>query len=154
MDGDPNGAAAAVREALEAGADPFSVVEEGLSRGMDRVGEKFEAKEFFLPELFMAAEAVQAAVELLKPYLSRERRPTKARVIVGTVEGDFHDIGKNLVIASLEAAGYMVRDLGVDVSAERFARAAADWEADVVAVFDAAAEYAGIQVKRQGLPDL
>jgi len=96
------------------------ILNDGLMPGMDVVGKKFKANEFYIPEVLIAARAMHAAMEVIKPLLSESDTNTKGKVIIGTVQGDLHDIGKNLVGMMLEGGGYTVIDLGVDVSPERF----------------------------------
>jgi 5-methyltetrahydrofolate--homocysteine methyltransferase len=98
------------------------------------VGEKFSSGELFVPEMLMAAQAMKAGLEILKPLLSSGQAHAKGTVVIGTVKGDLHDIGKNLVAMMLEGAGFEVVDLGVDVASEKFVQAAAERKADVVAL--------------------
>ena len=120
--GDREAAAALAAEAVAAGLDPAEVVERGYVPGIQKVGELWEQGEYFLPELISSAEAMKAAMAVLEPEF--ERRHTGARmggkVVIGTVEGDIHDIGKNLVASMLQAGGFEVFDLGADVKLERF----------------------------------
>ncbi len=106
---------AAVKEALSQGTDPLSLVE-ALREGMSVVGERFESKEYFLPDLIMAGEIFKQSVALIEPYLAGSNNVSKGTVVVGTVQGDIHDIGKNLVVTMLRCNGYEVHDLGVDVA--------------------------------------
>ena len=109
-----------VTQALEEGVSPESILNEGLLSGMSEVGEKFSKNEVFVPEVLIAARAMNAGTAILKPYLSAEGIQPKGKVCIGTVEGDLHDIGKNLVKMMLEGKGIEVIDLGTDVSAEKF----------------------------------
>ncbi|MFZ3106292.1 MAG: corrinoid protein [Candidatus Hydromicrobium sp.] len=102
------------------GVPPAEILNDGLVPGMDVVGKKFKANEFYLPEVLLAARAMKAAMEVIKPLLSESGAETKGRIIIGTVKGDIHDIGKNLVGMMLEGGGYTVIDLGADVPAEKF----------------------------------
>jgi len=120
------------REMLEKGISPHDVIEKGLMEGMNLVGDKFEKREYFLPDLLVAAEAVKRATEVLKPFLKGERG--RGTVVIGTVSGDIHDLGKNLVASTLEASGFTVVDLGVDVPPERFVNAAKEENANIVAI--------------------
>jgi len=97
------------------------ILNDGLMPGMDVVGKKFKANEFYIPEVLIAARAMHAAMDVIKPLLSESDTNTKGKVIIGTVQGDLHDIGKNLVGMMLEGGGYTVIDLGVDISPEKFA---------------------------------
>jgi len=120
------------QDILKKGASPHDVIEKGLMEGMNLVGDKFENREYFLPDLLVAAEAVKRATEILKPHLKGERG--RGTVVIGTVSGDIHDLGKNLVASTLEASGFRVMDLGVDVPAERFVNAAKEEKAEIVAI--------------------
>ena len=113
-----------VTQALEEGISPDSILNEGLLSGMNEVGEKFRKNEVFVPEVLIAARAMNAGTAILKPHLSAEGIKPKGKVCIGTVEGDLHDIGKNLVKMMLEGKGIEVVDLGTDVSAEKFVNTA------------------------------
>jgi 5-methyltetrahydrofolate--homocysteine methyltransferase len=117
---------------LEKGVSAHDVIEKGLMEGMNLVGDMFERRDYFLPDLLVAAEAVKRATEIIKPFLKGERG--RGTVVIGTVSGDIHDLGKNLVASTLEASGFTVVDLGVDVSPERFVNAAKKKNADIVAI--------------------
>jgi len=121
--GDADAAVAAARAALDAGAEPIRVVSEGLGPAMTTVGRLFEEGDCFVPELLMAARANKAVFQILRPLLSQTGVEPLGRVVLGTVKGDMHDIGKNLVAALLEGGGFEVIDLGVDVPAGRFVAA-------------------------------
>jgi len=107
------------QEALEAGIPPERIINEGLTAGMKVVGEKFAAKEYFIPDMLASAEAVGAAMDILKPHLEGSGTPTKGKFAIVTVKGDIHDIGKNIVAILLKGAGYQVEDLGIDVPTEK-----------------------------------
>ncbi len=109
-----------VRDALAAQTPPLDILNNGLLAGMARVGEQFRLREIFLPDVLMAARAMYAGLDLLKPLLARDGVPTAGRIVLGSVKGDLHDIGKNLVAIMLEGAGFEVIDLGHDVPPERF----------------------------------
>ncbi len=102
-------------EALAQGIGSQDIIKLGLSEGMDIVGRKFEAKEYYLPDMLASAKAVGAVMEILEPYLSESSIKAKGNIIMATVKGDFHDIGKNIVSILLRGAGYMVKDLGNDI---------------------------------------
>ena len=123
---------ALTREALEAGLAPKEILDRGLIAGMNVVGEKFRLHEIFLPDVLMAARAMYAGMDVLKPLLISESIPTLGKVVIGTVQGDLHDIGKNLVGVMLRGAGFDVIDLGNDVPAERFVAAAQESGARVI----------------------
>ena len=114
---------AAVQEALDAGCDPTAILNEGMIAAMDSVGAKFKAGEIFVPEMLVAARAMKKGVEVLKPHLSSGAATGLGKIIIGTVAGDLHDIGKNLVAMMIESAGFEVIDLGVDVAPEKFIEA-------------------------------
>ena len=105
---------------LDENVSPVEILNEGLVPGMDVVGRKFKANEMYIPEVLIAARAMHAAMDILKPLLTETGAPTKGTVILGTVQGDLHDIGKNLVGMMLEGAGFTVVDVGIDVPAEKF----------------------------------
>jgi len=110
-----------LQRALDAGCDPDLIMKDGLIAAMSVVGEKYSSGEFFLPQMMMGARAMSTALEVLKPHLVSEvANRKKIKALIGTVAGDFHDIGKNIVKMMLEGAGYEVVDLGVDVSPEAF----------------------------------
>ncbi|OGD28483.1 MAG: cobalamin-binding protein [Candidatus Aminicenantes bacterium RBG_13_63_10] len=120
------GADELARRALEAGAAPEEVMRRGLVAGMERVGRLFRDGEFFLPDVLMSARAMTAALEHLKPHFLSGRVRHKGKVVMGTVTGDIHDIGKKVVSLFLQGAGWEVVDLGVDVPAEKFLAAVAE----------------------------
>lgn len=127
-------AEALARQALEAGLDPLEVITKGFTPGMTVVGDGFARGELFLPELVMAGEAMKAAIKVLEPELARRgtRREILGRVVLGTVQGDIHEIGKSLVGTLLSANGFQVFDLGVDVAPQRFVEEARSVDADIV----------------------
>ena len=110
----------AVQEALDEGCDPVAILNEGMIDAMGVVGEKFKNNEIFVPEMLVAARAMKKGVEVLKPHLASGTAGAAGKLIIGTVAGDLHDIGKNLVAMMLESAGFEVIDLGVDVPIEKF----------------------------------
>ncbi|MEM4474588.1 MAG: corrinoid protein [Candidatus Bathyarchaeia archaeon] len=120
------------QEIVEKNLDPIKAIEEGLVKGAREVGEKFDRLEIFLAELMMAAEAMQAALNVLLPKIPKEKIPRKGVVVSGTVKGDIHDIGKNILVALLRANGFEVYDLGVDVPASKFIEEAERVGADII----------------------
>ena len=132
--GDPDKARELANEALRSGIEPLAAIEQGLKPGMDTVGEGFATGKLFIPELVLSAEAMKAAIVILEPELVRrkQQRQLLGKVVIGTVQGDIHDIGKTLVATMLAANGFEIRDLGADVSPERFADAVREVNADVV----------------------
>ena len=127
-------AVAKTQAELDAGTDIQTILNDGLISAMDEVGERFSAGELFVPEMLMAAQAMKAGLELLKPHLGEGGGQSKGTVVIGTVKGDLHDIGKNLVAMMMEGAGFEVVDLGVDVESEAFVKQAAAKGADVIAL--------------------
>ena len=115
-----------VQEAIDEGIDPAVILNEGMIGAMAVVGEKFKNNEIFVPEMLIAARAMKKGVEVLKPHLSSDNAQSAGKVIIGTVVGDLHDIGKNLVTMMIEGAGFEVIDLGVDVPPEKFIEALKD----------------------------
>ena len=107
-----------VKEALAQNIDVKSIINEGLTKGMNEVGEKFEAGEYFIPDMLASAEAVGAAMEMLGPHLAKSGIKSKGKILIATVKGDLHDIGKNIVSILLRGAGYTVNDLGNDVDTQ------------------------------------
>jgi 5-methyltetrahydrofolate--homocysteine methyltransferase len=120
IEGEVQAAVAAAREALDAGVEPLELVGEAIGPAMAEVGRLFEEGDYFVPELLMAARATKEIFAILRPLLAQGGAEPMARVVLGTVQGDLHDIGKNLVAAMLEGGGFEVTDLGVDVSPEAF----------------------------------
>lgn len=122
-----------VQQALEEGLSAAEILTDGLLPGMDRIGVKFRANEIFVPEVLVAARAMNAGAQLLKPLLAEEGSVSKGKMVLGTVNGDLHDIGKNLVKMMVEGKGLEVIDLGVDVAPEAFIQAAVEQNADIIA---------------------
>ena len=123
-----------VREALEEGCSPIDILNEGMIHAMVVVGQKFESGQIFVPEMLVAAKAMERGVEVLRPRMTDSREGTIGKMAIGTVYGDLHDIGKNLVIMMIESIGYEVVDLGIDVSIETFLRAADDPEVTLIGI--------------------
>lgn len=121
-----------VPQALEEGIPAQEILQDGLLAGMDVVGRKFKANEIFVPEVLVAARAMNVGAELLKPYLSEAGVEPKGKVVLGTVKGDLHDIGKNLVRMMLEGKGLTVIDLGVDVPPEKFIESAIENDCKII----------------------
>jgi 5-methyltetrahydrofolate--homocysteine methyltransferase len=130
--GDDEALATLASQALAAGVSPSSVLDQGLIAGMNVVGEQFRRREIFLPDVLLAARAMYAGLDVLRPHLAKEGVPTKGKVVLGSVRGDLHDIGKNLVAIMLRGAGFEVIDLGHDVHAEAFVDAAVGAGAPVI----------------------
>jgi len=119
-------------EALKEGVSPQDIVGSGLQTGMRIVGDKFSAGDFFVPEMLLAARAVARAMEVLQPHISSTDMPTLGRVVIGTVFGDIHDIGKNIVTAFLRGAGFEVLDLGINIPAISFIEAVKEHKPDIL----------------------
>ena len=123
-----------VHNALEAGIPATDILETGLIAGMAVVGRRFRDNEIFVPEVLVSARAMKAGLALLDPVLAREGLPSAGTVLIGTVKGDIHDIGKNLVATMLRGAGFKIVDLGINVTPERFCEEARATAADVIAL--------------------
>lgn len=123
-----------MQSALEIGISPLIILQEGMIAAMSEVGRLFEAGEYYIPEMLVAARAMQAGLGVLKPYLIDAHVEPIGRVAIGTVEGDLHDIGKNLVAMMLEGAGFEIQDLGTDVSPAKFVQAAQNAGVDIIAL--------------------
>lgn len=134
LTGDAKSARALTEEALKESIDPKELLDGTLVPAMDEVGRLFEANEYFVPELLISARAMKGALELIKPLLAEKGAEPAGRVAIGTVKGDLHDIGKNLVAAMLEGGGFDVVDLGVDVSPDAFVTAAKEKGATLIAL--------------------
>ena len=134
VDGDADAAEAAAEAAIEAGIPPLAAIDEGFMPGMKEVGAGFAAGDLFLPDMMLAARAMQRALGILEPELKKAaiERTVAGRVVIGTVAGDIHEIGKNLVGMLLSTSGFEVHDLGVNVAPERFVEAVREHDADIV----------------------
>lgn len=131
-DGDAPGVVDSTQSALDAGLPAMRILNEGLLAGMDRVGRDFRDGELFIPEVIVSARAMHAGLELLKPLLAARSDDASHKIVIGTVQGDLHDIGKKLVGIMMQGAGFVVIDLGHDVSPDRFVQAVRDHEPDLV----------------------
>ncbi len=132
LNGDAKKARAATEAAIAAGDQPMALIQESMVPAMDEVGRLFESEEYFVPELLLAGRAMKVALELLKPLLAASGQKMAVRVVIGTVKGDLHDIGKNIVASMLEGSGFEVIDLGTDVSPENFVTAVVERKPHVV----------------------
>lgn len=132
LDGNAAGAQAGVKAALAEGLSADTILRQGLIAAMDEVGRLFEENEYFVPEMLVSARAMQSGLTLLKPYLAESGASSSGKVVIGTVKGDLHDIGKNLVAMMLEGAGFEVVDLGTDVSPDKFVKAVVEHKPQVV----------------------
>jgi corrinoid protein of di/trimethylamine methyltransferase len=134
VNGNHKAAKEVTQAALAEGVDPQLLVNDIMIPAMNEVGKLYEAGDYFVPELLIAARAMKASLELIRPLLIEKGAEPVGRVVIGTVKGDLHDIGKNLVSAMLEGAGFVVTDLGVDVAPEKFVSAARENNASLVAL--------------------
>ncbi len=136
IDGDAPTAATLAQQVLDDGVAPLDAIDNGLVPGLSLVGEQFAEGELFLPDMMLAARAMQKAMDVLEPELQRmaTQRSVVGRVVIGTVKGDIHEIGKNLVGMMLSTSGFEVHDLGVDVAPDRFVEAAKEHNADIIGV--------------------
>jgi methylmalonyl-CoA mutase cobalamin-binding domain/chain len=134
LNGDSKGAVSLTKQLIAANASPMELVSDCMIPAMDEVGRRFECEDYFVPELLLAGRAMKGALELLRPLLAASGAQPVARVVIGTVAGDLHDIGKNLVASMLEGGGFEVHDLGANVSPETFVGAIRTHKADIVAL--------------------
>ncbi len=134
LNGDAKTSVAVTKEALADNVDPLELVTKYMVPAMDEVGRRFECEEYFVPELLLAARAMKGSLQLLRPLLVARGDKPVATVVIGTVKGDLHDIGKNLVSAMLEGGGFEIIDLGSDVSPEKFVEAVRTSGANMIAL--------------------
>ena len=132
MKGDANSTVEQMQAAIDEGYDPGAILNEGMISAMDEVGQLFEQGEYFVPEMLISARAMQSGLAILKPYLLEADIQPLGKVVLGTVKGDLHDIGKNLVGMMLEGAGFEVIDLGTDVAPEKYLDAVREFDPDFV----------------------
>lgn len=130
---DEDAAVQAANDAVESELDAFTAIDQGLSKGMAAAGDLFESEEYFIPELLMCSDAMYAGLDVLKPHLKTDTE-AKGSIVIGVIEGDTHDIGKNLVRIMFETGGYEVHDLGRDVSPAAFVQKAEEVKADIIAL--------------------
>jgi 5-methyltetrahydrofolate--homocysteine methyltransferase len=134
LNGNAKKAAEVTKNAVADKADPTVLVQKYMIPAMDEVGRRFECNEYFVPELLIAARAMKTSLEIITPLLAAAGAEPVGHVVIGTVQGDLHDIGKNLVASMLEGGGFKVTDLGVDVPAEKFVEAAKEREGTIIAL--------------------
>lgn len=130
--GNLNLSVSTTQEAITEGINPQEVINEYMVKAMEEVGDRFESGKVYVPNLLMSARAMKGSLDLLKPLLKSDGSQSAGKVVIGTVKGDLHDIGKNLVASMLEGCGFEVINLGVDVSSERFIEAVKEHNADVI----------------------
>ena len=131
---DEDAAAALSHAILEEGIDAYRAVTDGLAAAMNKVGELYTKQEYFVPELLLCGDALYAGLDILRPHIKVEKTETKGQIVIGVLEGDIHDIGKNLVKIMFDAAGWTVHDLGKDVKPEKFVEEQQRTNADIVAL--------------------
>lgn len=136
LNGDAKAAVAVTTQALDEGTDPLELVTKTMVSAMDRVGQLFDEEEYFVPELLLSARAMKSAMKLIRPWLAETGVQLVGRVAIGTVQGDLHDIDKNLVVALLEGSGFEVTDLGADVPRGTFVEAMQQQGAQIVCLSD------------------
>jgi methanogenic corrinoid protein MtbC1 len=132
LTGNLNLSASTTQEAIAEGLNPQTVINDYMVKAMEEMGARFESGKAFVPNLLMSARAMKGSLELLKPLLKTDGSESAGKVVIGTVKGDLHDIGKNLVASMLEGCGFEVINLGVDVSSEKFVEAIKEHNADVI----------------------
>jgi len=134
VDMDEEKAACLAQEFVQAEMNILNAIEFGLVRGMARVGELYESGEYFIPDLLVCSDVMNRALDILEKHLPKNGRSFKGRIVIGTIQGDTHDIGKNIVAMLIRSGGYAVLDLGRDVSPERFVTEAVEYNADIIAI--------------------
>jgi 5-methyltetrahydrofolate--homocysteine methyltransferase len=134
LEGDAAGTQTGVQAALDENLEAERILKEGLIPAMTEVGRLFEENEYFVPEMLISARAMQSGLNLLKPYLVSSGVPAAGKVVIGTVKGDLHDIGKNLVMMMLEGSGFEIIDLGTDVSPQQFTESVQENQASILAM--------------------
>ncbi|WP_407305662.1 corrinoid protein [Desulfosporosinus sp. SB140] len=134
MSGDANEVRKRATKALEAGLDPVVIINDGFISAMNIIGIKFRNNEVYVPEVLIAARAMHAGMDTVKPHLTGDALQEKGTILIGTVKGDLHDIGKNLVSIMLQSGGFRVIDVGIDISVEKFVEAVEQNKPDVVAI--------------------
>ena len=132
--GDIQTAVALTQKALDANNKAKEILDQGLIAAMDQVGEKFASGEMFVPQMLRSAKTMQECMKLIKPQFQEGDLTTKGKVVIGTVQGDLHDIGKNLVAMMMEGAGFTITDMGVDISADKFLQKVQEVEPDILAM--------------------
>jgi corrinoid protein of di/trimethylamine methyltransferase len=132
LEGDSPKTVEAAKQALDAGISPLDAIEKGMTPAIQEVGDRFGLGEMFLPEMVNSADAMEAALELLEPHFEGDEGAKKGKVLIGSVQGDIHDIGKNIVIALLKVNGFEVVDIGRDIPSTDFVDKAVELKADVI----------------------
>ncbi|GAB6152666.1 corrinoid protein [Desulfosporosinus burensis] len=130
--GDYAGAQTLTQKMIDNGSDPLEIINQGLMAGMNVVGVRFKAGDMYVPEVMMSAKAMSKGIEMVKPLIAEKDMPTAGKVLIGTVKGDLHDIGKNLVLMMMESAGFEMIDLGVDIDPTTFVKAVKEHKPQVI----------------------
>ena len=131
---DEDGAKEWAQKALDSGMDAFEAIMDGLAAGMEKVGDLYDQHEYFVPELLMSGDALYAGLDVLKPHIKKESVKNMGQVVIGTVQGDVHDIGKNIIKLMFEVGGFDVHDLGRDVPLEKFVEEQLRTDSEIVAM--------------------
>ena len=134
QEGDPVQVTEWTGKAITAGIEPLAVINDGLTKGIQAVGALFANGTYFLPDLLLGAKAMDAGIKVIEPLMAGQKREFLGRVLMGTVEGDLHEIGKNIVIMMLKTAGFEVLDLGIDVPAKKFIEQTLDFKPDIIGI--------------------
>lgn len=134
LEGDQDQVREYTQKGLDAGLAPLDLINDGLTKGIQAVGAEFSAGNYFLPDLLLGANAMDAAIKILEPLMAGQNRESVGRVLMGTVQGDLHEIGKNIVIMMLKTAGFEVHDLGIDVPSAKFIEAARSFKPDIIGI--------------------
>lgn len=134
MDGKETQVKEQTKALIDAGVSPLDIINQGLIAGMNIVGARFKVGDMFVPEVLMCAKSMAAGIEMVKPLIAAEDMPNKGTIVLGTVKGDLHDIGKNLVGMMLESGGFKVINLGIDIAPEKFVEAIREYNPEIVAM--------------------
>lgn len=134
MDGNESQVKEQTRALVDAGVSPLEIINQGLIAGMNVVGARFKCGDMFVPEVLMSAKSMASGIELVKPLIAAEDMPNKGTIVLGTVKGDLHDIGKNLVGMMLESGGFKVHNIGIDIAPEKFVEAIREYKPQIVAM--------------------
>jgi len=132
INGDFGGAKSQTQKMIDNGTDPIEIINQGLMAGMNVVGVRFKAGDMYVPEVMMSARAMSTGIELVKPLIAERDMPTAGKVLIGTVKGDLHDIGKKLVVMMMESAGFEIVDLGVDIDPATFVKAVREHSPQII----------------------
>jgi len=132
INGDFGGAKSLTQKMIDNGVDPLDIINQGLMTGMNVVGVRFKAGDMYVPEVMMSARAMSTGIELVKPLIADKDMPTAGKVVIGTVKGDLHDIGKKLVVMMMESAGFEIIDIGVDIDPATFVKAVKEHNPQVI----------------------